>query len=150
MDKKFVPETLTWCRQHYVPPIQEYIHCLDFGKSDGLNGSCWWCMEMTPYQWHMCQDESWVRGLTSSVARIRCADRESAITFIEDHKQKYPAGNERRALISSVEHGTWIDYSSTMMECSVCKKHVPYHRYEYCPHCGSNNKMEKYNAKLNC
>ena len=38
--------------------------------------------------------------------------------------------------------GTWSNYSSTMMECSNCKKHVPYHRYIYCPHCGSKNKME--------
>jgi Zn finger protein HypA/HybF involved in hydrogenase expression len=36
--------------------------------------------------------------------------------------------------------GTWLNYSSTMMECSNCKKHVPYHRYTYCPHCGSKNK----------
>lgn len=32
--------------------------------------------------------------------------------------------------------GTWKHYSSTMMECSNCKKHVPYHRYTFCPHCG--------------
>ena len=38
--------------------------------------------------------------------------------------------------------GSWSNYSSTMMECSTCKKHVPYHRYAYCPHCGSKNKME--------
>ena len=38
--------------------------------------------------------------------------------------------------------GTWTNYSSTMMECSNCKKHVPYHKYNYCPHCGSKNKME--------
>lgn len=36
--------------------------------------------------------------------------------------------------------GTWKHYSSTMMECSNCKKHVPYHRYTFCPHCGSKNK----------
>lgn len=36
--------------------------------------------------------------------------------------------------------GTWSNYSSTMMECSNCKKHVPYHRYTFCPHCGSKNK----------
>jgi hypothetical protein len=39
--------------------------------------------------------------------------------------------------------GTWKDYSSTMMECSVCQRHVPYHRYEFCPHCGT--KMTKEN-----
>jgi predicted amidophosphoribosyltransferase len=32
-------------------------------------------------------------------------------------------------------------YSSTMMECSKCKKHVPYHRYNYCPHCGAKMTM---------
>ena len=38
--------------------------------------------------------------------------------------------------------GSWSTYSSTMMECSNCKKHVPYHRYKFCPHCGSKNKKE--------
>lgn len=33
--------------------------------------------------------------------------------------------------------GTWDYYSTTMMECSRCKKHVPKHRYNYCPECGS-------------
>jgi hypothetical protein len=42
--------------------------------------------------------------------------------------------------IPGLKHGYWTYYSSTMMECSVCKKHVPYHRYAYCPQCGS--KME--------
>jgi hypothetical protein len=81
----YVPETLTECRCHYVPPVKEHIHCHDFGKSDGTNGSCWWCMEMTPYQWHMCKDETWVRGLLSPCARVRCADRTEAIKFIENY-----------------------------------------------------------------
>lgn len=38
--------------------------------------------------------------------------------------------------------GSWTRYSSTMMSCSNCGKHVPYHKYQYCPHCGSKNKME--------
>lgn len=38
--------------------------------------------------------------------------------------------------------GRWTRYSSTMMICSSCGKHVPYHKYQYCPHCGSKNKME--------
>ena len=42
--------------------------------------------------------------------------------------------------VQPVIQGTWSLYSSTMMECSECKKHVPYHRYEYCPHCGSKNR----------
>lgn len=24
-DKKPIPETLTWCRQHYVPVVEKYI-----------------------------------------------------------------------------------------------------------------------------
>jgi hypothetical protein len=38
--------------------------------------------------------------------------------------------------------GTWKGYSSTMMECSECNKHVPYHRYEFCPDCGAKMKEE--------
>lgn len=33
--------------------------------------------------------------------------------------------------------GHWDHYSTTMMECSVCKKHVPKHRYNFCPECGT-------------
>jgi ribosomal protein L37E len=43
--------------------------------------------------------------------------------------------------------GIWKLYSSTMMECSVCGRHVPYHRYRYCPHCGSRNSMEAGDGK---
>lgn len=103
MDNNFVPETLTWCRQHYVPPVKEHIHCPEFGNSDGMSGSCWWCMQMTPYQWHMCKDESWVRGLMSPCARIQCKDRSEAVQFIEEYKQRNPMGNERRALHSDAD-----------------------------------------------
>ena len=44
--------------------------------------------------------------------------------------------------VERVTQGTWKLYSSTMMECSNCKKHVPYHIYEYCPHCGAKMKKE--------
>lgn len=63
-----IPETLTWCRKHYVPPVQKFITCQNFGNINGMSGGCWWCMEMTPYQWHMCSDESWVRSLLRSTA----------------------------------------------------------------------------------
>lgn len=36
--------------------------------------------------------------------------------------------------------GAWEYYSTTMMECSICKRHTPRHRYMYCPHCGANMK----------
>jgi hypothetical protein len=38
--------------------------------------------------------------------------------------------------------GTWKHYSSTMMECSVCLRHVPHHRYEFCPHCSAKMKND--------
>lgn len=38
---------------------------------------------------------------------------------------------------NDTKHGTWDYYSTTMMECSVCGRHVPRHRYAFCPHCGS-------------
>lgn len=87
-NKPIVPETLDWCKEHYTPPVKEHIHCPDFGKSDGTNGGCWWCMEMTPYQWHMCSDETWIRGLTSPLARKQCRDRTEAAIFIEEYKQR--------------------------------------------------------------
>lgn len=82
-----VPETLEWCRKHYVPPIKEHIHCPSFGRCDGTDGSCWWCGEMTPYQHEMCRDETWVKGLMSPLARIRANSREEAAEFIERYKQ---------------------------------------------------------------
>ena len=45
--KDFIPETLEWCKHHYVPPMDMYITCCDFGNNDGMNGSCHWCLEMT-------------------------------------------------------------------------------------------------------
>lgn len=40
-----------------------------------------------------------------------------------------------------IQHGTWEYYSHTMMECSICKRHVARHKFEYCPHCGA--RMDK-------
>ena len=39
--------------------------------------------------------------------------------------------------------GVWKYYSTTMMECSVCGRHTARHRYEFCPHCGSEMAKEK-------
>lgn len=39
-----------------------------------------------------------------------------------------------------VRHGKWKKYSTTMMECQLCGKHVARHRFSYCPGCGA--KME--------
>lgn len=45
--------------------------------------------------------------------------------------------------VAEVKHGEWIPYSTTMMECTVCKRHTPKHRYEFCPHCGARMDGEK-------
>lgn len=45
--------------------------------------------------------------------------------------------NLPKADVAEVKHGEWIPYSTTMMECTVCKRHTPKHRYEFCPHCGA-------------
>ena len=87
VDLDFVPETIDWCNRHYVPPIKKYIHCGLFGHPDSMDGSGHWCLEMFPYQWEMCQDESWVRGLLSPIACKPAKSREEAIQFIEDYKQ---------------------------------------------------------------
>lgn len=36
-----------------------------------------------------------------------------------------------------VVHGRWEYYSTTMMECSNCKRHTARHKFRYCPHCGA-------------
>lgn len=108
-----VPETLHWCREHYVPPVKEYmIPCEYFGNCDGMDGGCWWCMEMMPYRWHMCQDEKWVRGLTNPSGRGKMS-REEAIDFIEEYKQKHPLGDERRALMTDEEWESMKAYVKT-------------------------------------
>ena len=93
IDYNFIPETVEWCTTHYTPPIKSYIHCPGFGNADGTNGSCWHCMEMTPYQHVMCCDESWIRGLMSPYSRCHCKTREEAAEFIENHKQNHPQKN---------------------------------------------------------
>lgn len=42
--------------------------------------------------------------------------------------------------------GTWEDYSTTMMVCSICGKHVAKHKYKFCPECG-NRMMSKNKLK---
>lgn len=98
--RDFVPETLSWCRKHYVPKVDRYITCKEFGHSDGMDGACWWCMEMTPYQWHMCCDETWLRSLTRTIDKTPRMNKNEGIEFIEQYKQKHPMGNERKGLLS--------------------------------------------------
>lgn len=87
IDYNFVPETLEWCEQHYVPPIKELINCPDFGMIDWMNGSCHWCLEMYPYQCQMCRDENWIRAIMSPLSKMPNATREEAAEFIENYKR---------------------------------------------------------------
>lgn len=34
-------------------------------------------------------------------------------------------------------HGNWVSYSTTMQECSNCKRHTALHKFKYCPYCGA-------------
>lgn len=45
--------------------------------------------------------------------------------------------------VAIVRHGRWDYYSSTMQECSVCKRHTPRHRYTFCPNCGAKMGLEE-------
>ena len=46
--------------------------------------------------------------------------------------------------VAPVRRGQWKRYSTYMMECTQCGKHVARHRYYYCPNCGA--KMEVQNG----
>lgn len=48
------------------------------------------------------------------------------------------ATSELSREMTKVKHGKWLYYSTTMMECNLCKRHVARHKFEYCPHCGSS------------
>ena len=86
IDYNFVPETLEWCRKHYVPPIKKHISCKNFGDCFSMNGSCHWCREMTPYQWEMCCDETRVKNLLRPFSCVPEKTREEAAEFIERYK----------------------------------------------------------------
>ena len=60
-----------------------YIICCDFGNNDGMNGSCHWCLEMTPYQFEMCWDATSV----NNYIHVKGWSKEKASNFIEDYKQ---------------------------------------------------------------
>ena len=88
IELNFVPETLDWCKRHYVPPIEKYVTCEEFGHLDPMDGSCHWCFEMCPYQWEMCSDESTVKSLMISWPFRPAKTRDEAIEFIENYKKR--------------------------------------------------------------
>lgn len=60
---------------------------------------------------------------------------EGCIECIVDEIDNFPAAD-----VAPVRRGQWKRYSTYMMECTQCGKHVARHRYYYCPNCGA--KME--------
>lgn len=40
--------------------------------------------------------------------------------------------------VKPVVNGNWVYYSTTMQECSNCKRHTERHKFKYCPHCGAS------------
>lgn len=90
MEQEFAQfETLDQCRRNYCYPVKKYISCDDFGHVDGTNGSCHWCLEMTPYQWEMCSDESWKRSMLSPIGKMHGRTEEEATRFINEYKHKH-------------------------------------------------------------
>ena len=85
-----VLETIEQCKTSYVPPIKTYINCSDFGKLDGMNGSCQFCAEMTPYLFEMCSDESCINSYLRQGKYFngKVKTREDAIKTIHSHKSK--------------------------------------------------------------
>ena len=72
------------------------------------------------------------KDLCSRYPMCTCTERDGHCTIPMRHAEIiYDLGYTKNYT------GTWNYYSTTMMECSVCKKHVPKHRYNYCPECGS-------------
>lgn len=78
------------------------------------------------------------KDLCSMYSICTCVKRDGHCILPQQHaKIIYGLGYKKQV------EGTWKYYSSTMMECSICQRHVPHHRYDFCPHCGA--KMSKEN-----
>lgn len=73
----------------YNYPDYYFIDCCAFGSCDGMNGACHYCREETPYQFEMCSDESWKKGLMSPLSKMPNCSEEEAIKFINEYKGKF-------------------------------------------------------------
>lgn len=72
-----------------------------------------------------------ISSKVSSMAAAGC-DSKWVYNKILECLENAPAVDAR-----PVVYTQWDDYSTSMMECRVCKKHVPRHRYKFCPECGA-------------
>ena len=72
------------------------------------------------------------KDLCSRYSMCTCTERDGHCSVPQRHA-KIIYGLDYKKQIK----GTWKYYSTTMMECSVCSRHVAKHKYEFCPHCGA-------------
>lgn len=72
-----------------------------------------------------------ISSKVSSMAAAGC-DSKWVYRKVLESLENAPAVDAR-----PVVYTQWDDYSTSMMECRVCKKHVPRHRYKFCPECGA-------------
>lgn len=71
-------------------------------------------------------------------------ERGALIKEISESTEPFNTGSVFRAInrqsaadVAPVVHGRWEYYSTTMQECSNCKRHTARHKFSYCPHCGA-------------
>ena len=70
-----------------------------------------------------------------AIARLTALEISNPYATTTDAKRQI--ADTRAADVAPVVHGRWERYSTTMMVCSICGKHVARHRYNYCPNCGA-------------
>ena len=91
----------------------------------------------------------------------RCIRRSTSINVVPIHKYDDLRANYKKLLetadildnalreyqnrygeFDDESESRWEYYSTSMMECSNCKRHTAIHRFRYCPHCGSKMNLE--------
>lgn len=70
-----------------------------------------------------------------AIARLTALEIGDPCATMADAKRQI--ADTRSADVAPVVCGRWERYSTTMMACNICGKHVPRHRYSYCPNCGA-------------
>jgi len=69
-------------------------------------------------------------------------DKEELIKALNYDRDQYHKGYAEAKRIYERQKGEWINYSSTTVTCSVCKKNSPnfdtYMKMNFCPNCGAD------------
>ena len=58
-------------------------------------------------------------------------------TLISLRDAREVISNAPTADVAPVVHGRWERYSTSMMSCSICRKHTARHKFNYFPNCGA-------------